>query len=64
MDNLSAINDGDEFGRSNPENHLKKLELKLDQGTRASFSNCDINIVMESLFINYMTKESHSRFLI
>ena len=64
MDNLSAINDGDEFGRSNPKNHLKKLELKLDQGTRASFSNCDINIVMESLFINYMTKECRFRFLI
>ena len=59
MDNLSAINDG-EFGRSNPENHLKTLELKLEhQGTHASFSNCDISIV-DGKFVYKLNDERDS----
>ena len=59
MDNLSAINDG-EFGRSNPENHLKTLELRLEhQGTHASFSNYDINIV-DGKFVYKLNDERDS----
>ena len=51
IDDLCAINDGDEFGRSYKDIYPEELELKVEHhGQHASFLNLDINIT-EGRFI-------------
>ena len=45
IDDLCAINDGGEFGRTNAEIYPKELKLPLHLKNYASFLNLDINIV-------------------
>ena len=46
IDDLCAINDGDEFGKSYKEIYPEELELKIEHhGQHASFLSLDINIV-------------------
>ena len=50
LDDLYAINDGKEFGRSIYVIYPKDLQVKVeDQGDHATFSNLDI-IIMEGTF--------------
>ena len=46
IDDLCAINDGDEFGRSHKDIYPEELELKVEHhGTHATFLSLDINII-------------------
>ena len=54
IDDLCAVNDGGEFGKSFPDIYPQELELKVEHsGDRASFLNLDIHI-QDGMFIYHL----------